>query len=206
MENTAYDHIDFNALNLGETAPELVYFGSLIQRSAAGRKNLHRFLERLPAGTPLLYDMNLRPGCDGEEIVKPSLEKADILKINDEELCLTGNLMGSALRGNELVEYLMDRFNIHTVALTLGHQGSVLFMDGRCYRQPATELDSGVVDTVGAGDAFTAVLAWGLGRGLEPEEIVWRASWLAGMVCTIEGAVPVENSFYDKILDEKGFL
>jgi fructokinase len=49
---------------------------------------------------------------------------------------------------------------------------------------------AGVVDTVGAGDAFGAALCVGLLRGCSPDLIVENANRLAAYVCSRPGAVP----------------
>ena len=200
LRDVAYDHIDFHQAVAPDAWHKTIYFGSLIQRSEQGRKNLHDFLSREPASANRLYDMNLRPGCDRVDVVIPSLEKTDVLKINDEELEVTGRLMGSSLQGDALVERLMDVFGIQAVALTKGPAGAALFMNGEYHERSASDVSPlKIIDTVGAGDAFTSVLAWGLEHGLPPAEILERADRLAGRVCCIPGAVPEDDEFYEDI-------
>lgn len=199
-ENVAYDHIDFQSVQTGLSSCPLVYFGSLVQRTDTSRRNLHDFLSALPEQVLRLYDMNLRPGCDHAEVVLSSLEKTDILKINDEELDQAGRLIGSELKGDELVRLLMETFDIGTVALTRGAQGSSLYNASGLYEAPAAPLNPGaLIDTVGAGDSFTAVLAWGILKGLSPKELLRRANLLAGRICTLHGAVPDNNEIYQDI-------
>ena len=59
-----------------------------------------------------------------------------------------------------------------------------------------------VRDTVGAGDAYAAVLAGGLLKKWEPEKILKTASRFAGRICGIDGAIPANRSFYDEIKKE----
>lgn len=197
IENAAYDYIDFGAA--AECDPELVYFGSLIQRTAGGRERLQSFLGSLPARTKRLYDMNLRPGCETEEIIRPSLEQTDILKINEDELAAGGRLLGLSETGTEaLAGALMEQFNIAVIALTRGPDGSVLYRGGQRFEQTADTVGpEQIVDTVGAGDSFTAMLAHGLLSGLPAPEILQKASHLSEKVCTLAGAVPGDPDFYE---------
>jgi fructokinase len=57
-----------------------------------------------------------------------------------------------------------------------------------------------VVDTVGAGDAYTAILATGILDRWPPKTILKRATEFAGAVCTLQGAIPEDSAFYDPYL------
>ncbi|MDF7798017.1 carbohydrate kinase [Pontiellaceae bacterium B1224] len=200
IDNVAYDYIDFQSLEMDLASCPMVCFGSLIQRTEFGFRQLQAFLSRLPPHVLRLYDMNLRPDCDQADVVFQSLEKTDVLKVNDEELEHTSRLLGSPLKGDALVHHLMQHFNIQTVALTLGEAGSVLYVADNKYEVPATPLNPDeIADTVGAGDSFTAVLVHGIIHGIAPNELLERANRLAGRMCMVHGAVPAEDSIYNDI-------
>lgn len=201
VKPAAYDFIDFDALPPME--PEMVYFGSLIQRTAKGRKNLQNYLPSLPESALRLYDVNFRDGCVSKEIVIPSLEQTDILKLNDEELPILGKLTGLKQSGDELVEQLMQKFDLQQVALTRGANGCALYRDGQKTEMPPGPLNKGdVVDTVGAGDSFAAMLAHCHLEGVGAEQTLALCAGLAEFVCTVPGAVPADDSIY-KTLTEK---
>lgn len=201
VENTAYDHIDFQHADFDWSMCRLLCFGSLIQRSETGRNRLHRFLSAVPDHVLRLYDMNLRPGCDHASAVIPSLEKTDLLKLNDEELAHAGKLLNSSRSGDDLVRYIMDVFKIRVVALTKGSDGSELFTSTEKTVGAASLLSADeMADTVGAGDAFTAVFAWGVLQGLSAEQVLRRANALAAQVCRVNGAVPGDKEIYEAIL------
>jgi fructokinase len=76
----------------------------------------------------------------------------------------------------------------------------VLYGNGKKTVQPPGSLEAAqIADTVGAGDAFSAVLAWGLQQGLRPEETLHCANELAEYMCTVSGAVPPDNRIYKRI-------
>ena len=88
---------------------------------------------------------------------------------------------------------LRARFGLQLVALTLGARGSILCTRDQRREEPGIPVE--VVDSVGAGDAFTAALVTGLLQGLDLATLHRRAASLAAFVCTREGATPDIRSF-----------
>jgi sugar/nucleoside kinase (ribokinase family) len=67
---------------------------------------------------------------------------------------------------------------------------------GKWDQQPALGIQA--IDTVGAGDAFCAVLIMGILAGEPLSQIHTRASRIAAYVCTQRGAVvPIPSSLLD---------
>jgi len=198
ISDVAYDYIEFipeyhsSLIN----AAQMVYFGSLIQRSEAGCENLQTFISHNKSETLNFYDINLRPGGYNNTIIKRSLLATDILKLNTEELEKLKQILSLKVSNNDLVYHLMETHSISTVSLTKGESGSELFTNQGCYNSEPAEAMK-VVDSVGAGDAFAAMLAAGLLENWRPEEILERASLFASRVCEIKGAIPDSASFYE---------
>ena len=198
ISEVAYDYIEFIPdyhSNLIREA-RMIYFGSLVQRSEAGCENLQAFLSRNPSETLNFYDINLRPGCFNDAIIEKSLLKTDILKLNTDEL---GNLMQMAplkTKHAAFVHQLMKTHSIQTVSLTMGELGSELYTNQRCFSsEPAEAIQ--VVDSVGAGDAYAAMLVAGLLKKWQPQKILARASLFASRICEMKGAIPDSASFYE---------
>ncbi len=120
--------------------------------------------------------------------LKSSLELCDVLKLNHEELPIVAEML--TLRGgeNEVMAALIARFNLRMVALTRGEGGSILVAKFR--RSLHSGYPATVVDTVGAGDAFTAALVWGLLHGVDLDRLHDNASRLASFVCSQSGGTP----------------
>lgn len=196
--NTAYDYLTYDHLmgELETSPPRLVYYGSLIQRTEPGHKNLHVFLENLPPETIRLYDMNLRPGATDRSRIARSLAAADIVKLNEEELSTTASIIGAPAAEEDRVHHMMKHFKLKAVAVTRGAMGSALYIDDE--QHEITAPDVNVVDTVGAGDAYCAVLASGLLTGRTPDQILKEASRFSGRICAIAGAIPTSDAFYDE--------
>jgi fructokinase len=198
ISNVAYDYIEFIPeyhSNLISGA-QIIYFGSLVQRSKAGCENLQPFISHSASETLNFYDINLRPGCYNNTIIEKSLIKSDILKLNTGELGKLKQMLSLKLSNDDLVYHLMETQSISTVSLTKGESGSELFTNQGCFNSEPAEAIK-VVDSVGAGDAYAAMLAAGLLEKWRPEEILERASLFASRVCEIKGAIPDSASFYE---------
>ena len=197
ISDVAYDYVEFIPeyhSSLINTA-QMVYFGTLVQRSQAGFENLQAFISHTDPETLNFYDINLRPGCYSNVIIEKSLSKTDILKLNSEELDKLRQMLSLDMNENELVNHLMEKYSIRSVSLTKGKSGSELFTEQGCFNSEPAETIT-VVDTVGAGDAYAAMLAAGLLKKWRPEEILERALLFASRVCEIKGAIPESASFY----------
>jgi sugar/nucleoside kinase (ribokinase family) len=121
-------------------------------------------------------------------VIEPSLQLANVLKLNDSELPVLATLFDLKGDPQSQLTALAQRFDLRVVALTLGPQGSLLYQGGRwskCGTRPVR-----VQDTVGAGDAFTAALALGLLRQMDLEAINLAANEVASYVCSCAGATP----------------
>jgi fructokinase len=83
---------------------------------------------------------------------------------------------------------LCDRFGLRLAALTRGPGGSLLVTADGAWESPAPRTT--IVDTVGAGDAFTAALLVGILAGRPMGEVNERANAVAAYVCSQPGATP----------------
>lgn len=208
LPNQAYDFIDRTAAvaSVGGVEPGLVYFGMLAQRGEVSRAALKGLLDASVA--PRFLDLNLRDGQYDERGVTRSLQAANIVKVNEEELQV---LFGwyfqiksedPALSADEVhasCQAVLKMFSLDALIVTLGHRGSVYFgSDGKILTQRDNPAPPFVIDTVGAGDAFAAIFLLGRMRGWPLETSLARANEFAGAICAIPGAVPGDMGFYDK--------
>ena len=210
LPHQAYDFIDAAAAGaaLAGVQPGMVYFGMLAQRNAQSRAALAAVLAATGGGAKRFLDLNLREGQFDEKGVTRSLEAANIVKVNEEELqALFGwyfqikpedpPLPTAEVRAS--CQALLQRFSLDALIVTLGHRGSVYFgSDGTVLTVHDTPAPPFVIDTVGAGDAFSAIFLLGTARGWPLELTLARANEFAGAVCAIAGAVPTDMGFYDK--------
>jgi fructokinase len=188
-EKVAWDFLVADEQVLHETSrADAVCFGSLAQRSPVSRAAIRSLLAAAPAHTLRIFDINLRQQFWSREIIQSSLDLANVLKLNDEELPVVAELFGLTGNESEQLHQIAERFNLKAVALTKGAQGSSLLVGRVLVSRSGSTLT--IADTVGAGDSYTAALALGLLAGQESEVILESAHRIAGYVCTQRGAMP----------------
>ena len=187
--DTAWDNLTWSAA-LAELAgrTDACCFGTLGQRSEISRATIQTFVDATPAEALRIFDVNLRPPFVTDAILLDSLKLANVLKLNDEELPVVAKLCGLTGTDETLLRQLSERFDLYTVALTRGPKGAVLLRDGHISEHPGVKTT--VVDTVGAGDAFTASLALGLLAGHALDIMNQQACEVASFVCSQPGATP----------------
>ncbi|QOY94260.1 fructokinase [Massilia sp. UMI-21] len=208
LPNQAYDFIDLARAQaaLENTRPGIFYFGTLAQRNERSRTTLMALLGATPALRFL--DLNLREGQVEERTVTRSLQEANIAKVNEEELQALFSWYfqikpdDPALAAEEVrasCQALLQMFSLDALIVTLGHRGSVYFgSDGGVIMNRDNPAPPFVIDTVGAGDAFSAIFLLGKMRGWPLDVSLARANEFAGAICAISGAVPRDLGFYDQ--------
>lgn len=187
-EDVAWDHMVWRA-ELGDLAASAVAicFGTLGQRHIDSRAIIQQFLSSAPADCLKVCDINLRQNYFDHEIVAQSLSLANVLKLNDEELPVLAGMFQLTGSYESMVRQLISQHSLDLVALTCGGNGSMLFTANESVAHPG--IPAAVVDTVGAGDAFTAALVVGLLEGKSLDEINESANRRAAEVCGHAGAI-----------------
>lgn len=209
-EGAAFDAIDGAEAALAVRAwrPSVVAFGTLAQRDPASRAALREVLSATKAVR--LADLNLRaPWYDGSVVCR-TLSSAHVVKASDEELEEVRRLLCLAPREPEaLAADVLRRFRLRALYVTRGPKGAYAASrtggDAVSFaRVPAAEPGGPLVDTVGAGDAFTSAVLLGLVRGWKVEESLRHGAAFAGAVTRIPGAVPSSRGFYAPFVEEWG--
>ncbi len=192
-ENVAWDNIPFTPeLEKLAKRTKAVCFGSLAQRNVVSRETISRFLDAMPKDEDSLvvFDVNLRQGFYTKEILCESMQRCNILKINDEELVTVSRLFGYP--GIDLQDkcwILLGKYNLKMLILTCGVNGSYVFTPGSVSFLPTPQVK--VADTVGAGDSFTAAFIASILKGMPVTEAHRHAVNTSAFVCTQKGAMPV---------------
>ncbi|MBM9520107.1 carbohydrate kinase [Desulforhopalus vacuolatus] len=189
-EDVAWDHITCgDELKTFAATLDAVCFGSLSQRAGESRAAIRSFLQHVPDGALKFFDVNLRQNFFSKELIEDSLCRANILKLSDEELPVLAGYFG--LQGDTLeqLHQLHEIFSLRLIAYTRGSDGSVLVSADEVDDSPGLPVK--VVDTVGAGDSFTAALCMGLLRGWPLKKVNAFANEVATFVCSQKGATPV---------------
>jgi len=189
-ENVAWDKIEATetALQFAQDA-DAVCFGSLAARSNTAFQTIQKLVLQTKPSALRVLDLNLRDPFVDCRVIESLLGLANVLKLNDEEL--TRIVAMFDVSGNEVKQYadgFINRYGLKMLILTCGSRGSRIFADGKEHCCNSHKID--VVDTVGAGDAFTAMVVVGLLSGLPTDTINERANEIAAFVCTQSGATP----------------
>jgi len=167
-----------------------IVFGSLAQRGAISQATIQACLQQVPATTWTVFDANLRPPHFTKDVIQQSLQHARVLKLNTEEVGEIANFLDVPLDSEQ--EFAEQVLAIHPrvewVCVTRGADGAALF--GRGCQAEVPGVPVVVVDTVGAGDAFTAALLEGLLNNRNPQQILAFANKLGALVASRPGAMP----------------
>ncbi len=204
-ENVAWDRIEYtDTLDHLAKHCSAVCFGTLAQRSEVSRQAIHQFLATA-THTLRACDLNLRQQFYSADIIENSLRAANILKLNEEELSIVGDLLKLETRNlsvHDQIARLLNEFDLSLVALTRGEAGTVLYtaderVEGEIPKYPRQSQ----ADSVGAGDSCCAALIVGLLLGKPLTEIVALANRVGAFVASVQGATPELPS---EILDRVG--
>ncbi|OGT05354.1 MAG: hypothetical protein A2143_10500 [Gallionellales bacterium RBG_16_57_15] len=181
--------------------PQWVYFGTLAQRGAS-RRAVRTLLRTTHARAFL--DINLRDPWVRKDVLRWSLGKAEIVKMNEEELRRIADMLGlGSGASSALGERLIHIFGIRQLLVTQGEKGAWLQNgDGSYFHTGAAKPIIDPLDSVGAGDAFSAVFLLGLTQNWPVEQTLERAHRFAGEVCRLRGAIPDSDDFYQPFIAE----
>ena len=191
-EGVAWDNIPYtSALENLAKQTRAVCFGSLAQRNAVSRETINRFIDEMPQDEHVLkiFDINLRQHFYSKELIEASLKKSNVLKINDEELVVVGEMFGFAdIDFQDKCWILLAKYNLKMLILTCGTEGSYVFTPGEVSFLETPQVQ--VADTVGAGDSFTGAFVAAILNGQTVKDAHRLAVDVSAFVCTQNGAMP----------------
>jgi fructokinase len=185
----AWDQITTSEDTLRATSAASAFvFGSLALRSTFNRAALDRLLDVLPADAVRVFDVNLRPPHDDLALVRAFAAKATLLKMNSDEAARLADDRPGLQREEGHARAIADATGCSTVCITAAQHGAGLLENGHWHWEPGRAV--AVVDTVGSGDAFLAMLLAARLRGDSPAVALARACRLGEWVATRRGATP----------------
>jgi len=200
-EDVAWDYLEFTPQwqALAATA-DAVCFGSLAQRSQTSRQTIRRFLEATRKDALRIFDVNLRQSFYTREIIAESFALARLAKINHQELAqIAGMFKLSGSSEAERARQLLIEFALELVCVTRGNHGSLLVSHKETVEHPGFAIE--VVDTIGAGDAFTAALAHHYLNSAALTVISEAANRLGATVASHAGATPfIEPDILERVI------
>jgi len=170
-----------------ETANALC-FGSLAQRSPVSRATIRDLIRVATDDCLRVFDVNLRQHFYNRDTICRGLEACHVMKLSDEELPEVARLASIEAEGEKALEAIVDHYQLDLAVMTRGGSGSLLISPEEQSDHPGTPAK--VIDTVGAGDSFTATVVMGMLAGWELRDINDAANRVAAYVCGQPGATP----------------
>lgn len=189
-EDAAWDHLQFgeHQKKLAEKA-DVICYGSLASRQPESAKAILQCIAATSPQCLRIFDVNLRQDYFEGEILHKLLKLSNVVKLNDEELLVVSELLFLSGSETTLLQLLQHAYDLDLIILTKGEYGSRLFS-----MEKGDSIVEGheimVVDTVGAGDSFTAAVATGLCLNMPLHELHHFAANVAAYVCSQAGATP----------------
>lgn len=198
LPDQAYDFI--HLADIPELAsPAFFYHGSLALRREESRTTLETLLRHLDM--PVFLDVNLRPPWWTRADILRWVARANWVKLNQDELEVLapgqGDPMARARR-------FLAHYDLRQLLLTRGEEGALALSGTGKDESVKPAATTRVVDTVGAGDSFTAVFLLGQLRGWPLATTLERAQSFASAIVGIRGATVADRGFYLRFLADWG--
>ncbi len=186
-EPVAWDNIELtDSLKAKAADAGLIIFGTLASRNEQTRKTI---LELLEYDGLKLVDINLRQPYNKKKTVETMLQKADIAKLNDEEIVVIAQWHNKHKHDHKsLIRWIAAEYNCKMVVVTRGNHGAIAYKDGAFFDHPGFRVKA--VDTVGSGDAFLAGFVASLLNGKSTDEALQFACATGAFVATQAGGTP----------------
>lgn len=205
-EPVAYDFIDLDADTINEIVEsrfDVFCFGTLAQRNEVSRNSLMRLLAGLSASSTRIFcDVNLRQNYYNRDVLEASLGACDILKLNDEEVTVLSQLFygNRQMSIEDFCKSLRGQMDIKDIIVTMGERGAMVSDGDKCHLIEGHKVV--VVDTIGAGDAFSAVFLCKRLNGCNCQQAATAANRVGAFVASQSGAIPEYDSKIKKFVLE----
>jgi len=201
-EGSAWDSIELSETQMKAIRAEdwdIVAFGSLAQRTERNQTCLEQVLDAA-APKEVFCDVNLRLDYYSKAVISRSLKHSTILKLNDEEVPVISTLLyGEDLSDRDFCRRMTEEWNIHTTVITRGKQGASVYKAENFIHVPVVDVP--VVDTVGAGDSFSAAFLFGFFFTHDIERAANLASLVSSYVTSKSGAIPLYDEPVQKAIE-----
>ncbi|MDH4238235.1 MAG: carbohydrate kinase [Phycisphaerae bacterium] len=188
VPQVAYDKIELtDALVEAVSTADCLCFGTLAQRYQTSRRTIEQLLETADRSIKFL-DINLRKDCYNPETVSFSLQKADVLKLNEDEVHQLGLMLSiSSQNIPDFCDQISDKYSLKYCVVTLGEKGAfAMSASGEKVYVPGYKVE--LADSIGSGDAFSAGFVYKLLRGTSIDQAARFGNVLGALVATKEGA------------------
>lgn len=188
IENVAWDFIEYeDMLKTSFENTGYIVYGSLATRSNTTRDTLFKILNENPRLIKVL-DVNLRPPFYSKELLSTLLKKADIVKMNENELEIISKWFECQGSTHTEMRNLKEIFDLKMLVVTMGGKGAILLDGADFYVESGRNVK--VKDTIGSGDAFLAGFLSAVIAHRSPQEILKKANKMGGLIAGKPGGCP----------------
>lgn len=189
IEGVAWDHLPLTqkAIDLVKKA-DAICFGTLAQRSPVSHHTIETLLDHASKEALRFFDINIRQHYYSKELIIESLKKANVFKLNDEELELLRPMFGLEGSDDEVCRWFIQEYHLRYLVLTGGSSFSSIYSETEKSTIATPKVT--VADTVGAGDSFSGAFIYSILTGKSLREAHRQAVDTAAFVCTQQGAWP----------------
>jgi fructokinase len=194
VEHRAYDYIDAKLLP-PMPRNRLLYHGTLALRNQVSRAALSSLKQH--NSDIVFMDVNLRNPWWERTYVLDLADEADWVKLNEDELKQLGRGTGDI---ESQAREFMGAHKLKGLVVTLGANGAIAITDDDARAEAAPSHALKVVDTVGAGDAFTSVLILGITHQWPLGQTMQRAQQFASLMVGQQGATVHDPGFYQTMI------
>ena len=195
LPNRAYDAIDRLELNRPECA--VLYHGTLALRETRSRDALEHLKRR--GAAPIFMDVNLRDPWWNRDLGLKLADDAAWIKLNYSEL---SRLTERADDVDTLARRFLGEHDLTGIIVTLGDRGAVALNDAGESARVAPHGRVDVIDTVGAGDAFAAIMLLSIVNSWPLESSLMRAQEFASEIVKNRGAILTDRRPYERLAAE----
>lgn len=168
---------------------DVLWYSSYIMQSPVSRSSMFSLLESSNAPQKF-FDLNIRRGYHERSMLERCFRHATIAKMNEEEAGIVGQeLYGTNPSDGELFQRLHADFGVALLCVTRGGEGcTIVDLGGAEDIPPARNIAA--IDTVGAGDAFSAAFLYAWLEGKPPHDCAAAGNYLGGYLSSRHGAMP----------------
>lgn len=192
LEDSAWDFLESESTLLEAVrSARAICFGTLAQRQPGTRSTIHKCLQAVRRDGLIVYDVNLRPPFFEKDWIRRSIEQASVVKMNADEVQVLARMFDIPSSGDvRFAKCLLDHHkNLDLVCITRGGDGCLAVSCAETINLPG--IPTSVVDTVGAGDAFTSAIIFGQLESWPLTLSVELANRFGSLVASRPGAMPV---------------
>jgi fructokinase len=196
VADQAYDHVAYEPVKsaVQNHNHALLYHGTLVMRTEHTKRHIAALANdyRLP----VFVDVNLRAPWWQEQDVQNAITRAKWVKLNADELALvTGRNIANESQLMDATQVLFASHDMEMLIVTLGAKGALCLHSQGIARGKPVPVNN-LVDTVGAGDSFSAVMLAGILQQWPIQKTLDKALAFASAVCQMRGATTVDRLLY----------